>query len=162
NSDSNVTARGLLVNSSGNGTTTFSGAVGSASPLSVLMTNADGTTDLNGGNVTTTNNQSYDDAVVLTANTTLNGSNITFNSTVNSDSANTARSLTVNSSGNGTTEFEGAVGGTAALASLTTNADGLTAFVNAGNVTTTGNQTYFDAIIAVTDTTFSGSNITFN
>ncbi|MBI1918657.1 MAG: autotransporter-associated beta strand repeat-containing protein, partial [Planctomycetes bacterium] len=161
-SDSNATPRVLAVFSSGNGTTTFNGAVGAASPLSFLLTNADGTTDINGNSVSTTGDQMYNDAVVLTANTTLNGANITFNSTVDSDSNATPRALTVNSSNNGTTLFNGTVGGNAALASLTTNADGTTVLVNVGNVTTTGDQTFNDAVLLVGDTTLNGSNITFN
>src|SRR5262249_25620520 len=139
----------LAVNTGGN--TTFNGAVGSTTPLMSLTTDAPGTTDLNGGTVTTTGNQTYLDPVVLTANTTLNGSNITFNSTVDSDSNATPRSLTVNSSGNGTTTFNLRVGDASPLLSLTTNADGTTD-LNAGTVTTTGDQTYNDAVILTANT----------
>ena len=73
-----------------------------------------------------------------------------------------AQSLTLNSTG--TTTLAGAVGGTTPLSSLTTNAGGTTA-VNGGSVTTTGNQTYGDAVTLTQATTFTttggGSAVSF-
>src|SRR5262249_9790077 len=110
--------------------------------------------DLNAGSVTTTGNQTYNDAVILTKDDTLSGGNVTFNSTVDG-----AYSLTVNSAG--TTTFNGAVGSGTALVRLTTDAPGTTD-PNAGSVTTTGNQTYNDAVILTKDDPLSGGNVTFN
>ena len=82
------------------------------------------------------------------------------NSTVNSD--NTARALTVNSNNNGTTTFNGTVGGTSALASLTTNADGTTDLnANVTTVSTTGDQVYNDAVILTTNRPFKEWNEVF-
>ena len=62
-------ARALAVNT--NAATIFGGAVGGVSALLSLTTNATGTTQINGGAVTTTGAQTYNDAVTLGANTTL-------------------------------------------------------------------------------------------
>jgi filamentous hemagglutinin family protein len=126
----------LTVNSPG--ATTFGGAVDVAG----LLTNSGGTTAINGGMVTTTGGQTYNDAVTLGANATFNAGAgpITFASTVDG-----LFSLTANTTG--ATTFGGAVGGTNALTTLTTNADGTTA-INGGSVTTSaaGGQVYGDAV----------------
>src|SRR6185295_13563020 len=74
--------RGLIVNTSG--TTTFSGAVGTTTALVSLTTDAGaGPTAINGGAVTTTGAQTYNDNVTLGADTTLTtGTTATFNGTV--------------------------------------------------------------------------------
>ncbi len=59
----------LTVNAAG--TTTFGGEVGGTTELSSLITDVAGTTQINGGRVNTTGNQSYNDAVSLGADTTL-------------------------------------------------------------------------------------------
>jgi len=141
-------AQTLAVNTAG--TTTFAGAVGGVTPLTSVTTDAGGTTALNGGTVTTTGAQTYNDAVTLGAATTLTSTgsgNITLGSTVNG-----AQTLAVNTAG--TTTFAGAVGGTTPLTSLTTNAGGTTA-INGGSVTTTGPQTYGDAVTMNQATTFT-------
>src|SRR5207248_4027189 len=60
---------GGLVRVNTTGTTAFDGAVSVGS----LATDAGGTTDVNGGTVTTTGDQPYGDAVVLTADATHTG-----------------------------------------------------------------------------------------
>src|SRR5207248_10764085 len=104
------------------GTTTFGGAVN----VATLPATPRGTTALNGGSVTTTADQIYNDAVTLGAATTLDAGagNITFAST---DPG--AFPLAANNTGR--TTFGGAVN----VASLTTNAGGTTA-LNGGSVTT--------------------------
>src|SRR6185369_16995213 len=70
------------------GTTTFDGAVGTT-VLSSLATDAGGSTQINGGSVATTGNQTYNDAVSLGAATTLTTSancDVTFGSTINAQS----------------------------------------------------------------------------
>src|SRR5207253_1108477 len=135
----------LIVNASG--VTTFSGAVGDAGKrLASLTTDAAGSTAINGGSVTTTGDQTYHDPVTLNAaanTTTLTGVNVTFDSTVRS-TTDGEEALIVNASG--LTTFGGAVGDASKrLASLTTDAAGSTA-INGGSVTTTGAQTYRDAV----------------
>ena len=79
--------------------------------------------DLGGGSVSSAGSETYTGAVTLSAATTLADSasgNITFGSTVNG-----AFALTVNTAG--VTAFNGVVGGTTPLASLTTDAAGSTA-----------------------------------
>jgi CHAT domain-containing protein len=156
----------LTANSTG--TTAFNQTVNAAS----LMTDAGGTTKLN-GNVTTIGSQTYGDAVTIANNPILSGSDINFNNTVDGPS-----DLTVNAlSGNVT--FNGAVGSLSALEKLTANSTGTTAFnqtVNAaslttdaggttklnGNVTTIGSQTYGDAVTITNNPILSGSDINFN
>jgi hypothetical protein len=145
-------AQSLTVNSAG--TTLFSAAVGSGTPLTSLTTDAGGTTAINGGSIITSGAQTYNDAVTLGAATTLTGVGVSFASTLNG-----AQTLSIIDSG--TTTFGGAVGGGTALTSLTTDAGGTTA-INGGSVKTSGAQIYNDAVSAgtVTLTTTGGGNIT--
>jgi filamentous hemagglutinin family protein len=71
-----------------------------------------------------------------------------------------AEALAVNSGTNSTT-FGGAVGGTRALASLTTNASG-TAAINGGSITTTGAQNYGGAVTLGADSTLTGGSVQFS
>ncbi|WP_166212412.1 autotransporter-associated beta strand repeat-containing protein [Cognatiluteimonas telluris] len=111
-----------------------------------------------GGNVTTAGSQTFNGALALGGNismTSTGGSNIAFNSTLDG-----AYALAVNTAG--ATVFN-TVGGTTALASLTTNAGGSTTLN--GNVTTTGAQTYNDAVTLGADdslTSTGGGAIIFN
>ncbi len=141
-------ASNLTINASG--TTTF----GDVTSLTSIITDAAGTTAINGpGMVTTTGDQTYHDAVTLgNATTLLTGANVNLASSVNGASA-----LTVNTSG--TTTLGGVVGGTTALTSVTTDAPGTTA-INGGAVTAT-NQTYNDAVtLGSASTTLTGTNVT--
>ncbi len=139
------------------GVTRFSGAIGSQGGPHTLTTDAGGTTAINGGSVTTTGAQIYNDAVTLGAGTTFTSTgsgNVTFMNTVNG-----AQTLAVNTAG--TTTFGGLVGGTTALISLTTDAAGTTA-INGGAVTTTGAQTYNDPVLLGASATMTASALTFN
>ncbi|HTM28469.1 MAG TPA: hypothetical protein VL097_03835, partial [Rhodanobacter sp.] len=109
--------------------------LGSFSAASLQIRNADPLTLL--GNVTTTGAQTYDTALRLGADSVLSGTGITFNSTIDG-----GHTLTVDASG--ITTFGAAVGGTAAVGSLVTSGGGST--VLSGNVTTSGAQTYNDAV----------------
>jgi hypothetical protein len=144
-------AKTLAVNTAG--TTTFGGIVGGTTALTSLTTDAGGSTAINGGAVTTTAAQTYNDAVTLGAATTITGVGNTFASTVNG-----AQALSIIDSGTAT--FGGAVGGTTALTSLTTDAGGSTA-INGGAVTTTAAQTYNDAVTLGAATTITGVGNTF-
>ena len=147
----------LTVNSSG--ITTFNGLVGTTKALKSITTNAGGTTNINTNAITTTGNQTYNDAVTLSANTTLNAGvgNILFGSTLNG-----AFSLTLNGKSSGTTTFAGIVGGIGtALTSISVNAGGTTN-INGGAITTTGFQTYSDAVVLGADTTLTGTTPTFS
>lgn len=229
--DSDGTARVLIVNTSGGGTTTFNGVVGGVSPLASLTTNADGTTVLSGGAVTTTGSQTYSNPVNLASDTQLAGSDVTFGATLNSTGANRSlgitgsavfgnsvgatmsltslttsgaasfagpivRTVTAQSYGGnvlltGNTQFtatsptgtvsfaaaldgpaaatinaggdtllSGPIGATTPLASLTTDPAGRT-LLNGGAVSTTGAQTFGDAVILGASTTFTASDLTF-
>ncbi|WP_022681088.1 YDG domain-containing protein, partial [Sandarakinorhabdus limnophila] len=163
----------------GSANVTLTGAVGGSTPLGAILLSSSGqmtfgssvaatslTTNTNGvvrlgGNVATTGAQTYDDAIVLTNNVVLSGTDITLTRTVNSDG--TARALTV--TGSGVTTFGGIVGGTAALASLAVNGAGTT-LLNAGAVTTVGAQSFGNAVTlgvntALVTTLNGNSSVTF-
>jgi hypothetical protein len=79
---------------------------------------------------------------------------------------NGAFALTVNTTGTGTTRFNGQVGNVTPLAALTTNADGTTVFNAAPtspSVETTGDQTYDDEVVLEDDTALlaTDGNIAF-
>ena len=95
----------------GAGSTIFEGIVGGTTPLASLSS---GITEINTTGITTVGTQTYTGAVTLTAAPTLTttDSNVTFESTVDGDYALTTVT------GAGSTIFEGIVGGTTALASL--------------------------------------------
>jgi hypothetical protein len=137
--------------------------VGATTALTSLTTDTAGTTQVNGGAVTTTGLQDYKDPVTMggalatAAYTSTGNGAITFEQTLNGAKATTVTT-------GGVTTFGGAVGGTTALTSLTTDAAGTTQ-VNGGAVTTTGLQDYKDPVTmgaATTGYTSTGNGaITF-
>lgn len=144
----------LAVNSAG--ATVFGGAVGGVTALNSLTTDAGGTVSFAGG-VRTVGAQSYGEAVHLAAGTsTLSGSSVVFGSTVDG-SAPGASALVVDSAG--TTQFGAAVGGNVALAALSTDALGTTQL--AANVTTTGAQTYGDAVTLTGPVVLGAGSVSF-
>ncbi|HSW69737.1 MAG TPA: hypothetical protein VLI69_06265, partial [Gammaproteobacteria bacterium] len=131
-------AKVLAVNTSG--VSFFGAAVGGTSALTSVTTDAAGSTSID-GNITTTGAQTFNDAAVLAGNNTLQSNSsgdIHFSSTVNGTSV-----LAVNTAG--TSFFGAAVGGTTPLTSVTTDSSGGTSIVS--NVSTTGAQTYNDAVV---------------
>ena len=141
-------AKTLAINTAG--ATVFSGVVGGSTPLTSITTDTPGTVAINTTAITTTGNQTYNEnAATLGVSTTLNAGagDINFAGTIDG-----AFSLDLNSTG--TTTLGGAVGGTTALTSVTTNAGGTTA-INGGAVTTTGNQAYNDAVSLGANTTLA-------
>jgi filamentous hemagglutinin family protein len=153
NFDGTVNGAQALTVNAGTGATTFGGAVGGSTPLASLsIGTGGGATVINGGNVHTSGLQSYGDAVMLGANTTLAGDNVQFGATLDG-----AHALNITDSG--TTTFDGLVGGATPLTSLTDNALGV--IVNTPAVTTTGAQTYDAPMTLGGNTTFTGAGITF-
>jgi filamentous hemagglutinin family protein len=150
--------QGLTVNAAG--TTRFAGAVGGTAALLALGTDAPGTTRIDGGLVRTATTQTYGDNVLIGADTLLQSDgagaagDIAFAGTLDGGFALEVRSA-------GTLGFAKAVGGTDALASLLTDADGTTA-INGGSVRTTGAQTYNDLVSLGTDTVLTGTTAAFN
>ena len=140
------------------GTTRFEDVVGGGTALAALSTGGTGTVNISGGSIHTTGDQTYDNAVVLAANTVLNSSNqgdVSFNSTLNGPYA-----LSIET--DGTTAFNGAVGGTSALASLTTDAGG-EVLISGGLIRTSGAQTFNDGVTVGANTVFTSNGpITFN
>ena len=171
-------AYSLTVNTTGD--TTFTLAVGNTTALTTLTTNASGTTYINGGAITTSSTQTYNDAVVLGADTTLTttDSNITFSSTVDGDG--TARDLTIDMDNgvgaDGTVQFINTVGanddldviditGNLNLDAAITNATSLSvsSTSNLGaDVTTSSTQTYTSGVtLSGADRTLTASIVNF-
>lgn len=128
----------LTVNTAG--ATTFALGVGNSAPLSMLKTDAAGSTELNGGLVSTTGAQTYGDDVTLggaPSVLTVSASSVTFSKAVDGP-----RGLAVNSAG--AVQFLQPVGANVPLASLTTNAGGTTQLK--GGAVTTGSQSWGDAL----------------
>jgi fibronectin-binding autotransporter adhesin len=165
------------------GPTEITGQVGETSPLSGLLVEGYsaaslGTTVLGGGNIITSGTtaaghivgQTYENAVVLAAASALSdnsGNDITFNSRVDSQ-AGQNWGLAASTAGNEV--FNAAVGGSVALASLTTDASGTVGgevlFNFAGTtaaptVKTTGSQTYYDAVRLQQETVLSAGGDIF-
>ncbi len=139
------------------GVTTLGGAVGAGTALTSLTTDASGSVLISGSGVSTTAAQTYNDAVNLGANTTLTstgGGDIRL-----VDALNGAHALTVNTAG--VSRFEGVVGGVAPLSSLTTDAPG-SVWVSGGAVTTTGAQTYNDAVVLGANATLMSTGNTLH
>ena len=140
--DATVGTHSLIVNTAG--TTRFNANVGNSGALASVTTDGPGLVSLN-GNATTTGNQTFGDATVLTNNVILTSTasgNITFQNTVN-DSAAGTHDLTVNTAG--TTRFNATIGNSAALKTVKTDGPGTTQLN--GNVTTTNAQTYGDDVV---------------
>lgn len=158
--DGTVNGAQALAVDAGTGTTTFKAAVGATTELTSLTTAAGGKTVLQGGQVKTVGDQTYGNAVELAATTTLSTSgagDVSFAATVDSDDAVlNARALTVNTAGD--TVFNGVVGSTQALASLSTDAPGRLV-LNTTGVTTTGAQTVRDAMVLQQDATLTGLGV---
>ncbi|MDB5323508.1 MAG: hypothetical protein JWN40_5139 [Phycisphaerales bacterium] len=139
------------------GTTTFAGQSGNVVPLLTVTTDLAGVTALSGAGITTQNGQTYGDPVSVSGVATLKSlgsGSITFVSTLDGPGA-----LSI---GQGTVAFNGAVGSTSPLASLSTGNGTIT--VKGGLVRTTGGQTYPGPVNLNSDTTFKsegGGDITF-
>jgi len=145
------------------GTTTLNGLVGVSQRLASLTTDAGGTTVINTTAVQTTGAQSFGDPVLLESSTTVSSTgsgNVTFHGALNSANLET-NSLTVNTAG--TTSLLGSVGAVDRLASITTDAGGLTV-INAAAIRTTGAQTFNDNVRLDATTTLdasAGGNLSF-
>lgn len=155
--DSDTTARSLTVNTTGSGTTTFVGAVGQSAALRRLHTNADGVTRILAPAIRTQEEQVYADAVLVGADAVLTGTSLMFERTVDADAGATAASLTLNSSGIGTTTFAGRVGGTHPLTALATNSDGRTRI--GADIAVTDGMTFRDAVLLFADATLEARGV---
>ena len=143
------------------------GTVGDNYALSSLTVN--GASTLSGTAVNTTGAQSYNGALTLDADVVLEGGSLAFNGTVDG-----AHALTVNA-GSGDVAFDYAVGGTTRLGALTVNTSGETSFssvraasvttdgpgtvVLAGDVNTTGTQTYGELVTLAANVTLTGTTV---
>jgi hypothetical protein len=131
----------------------FDGAVGSATPLASLSVS--GAADLNAGLIHTTGSQFYQSAVTLSTDTTLvsDSGQVQFLNTVDGPF-----SLSTSAVG---TLFDGNVGATTPLSSLSVSGTGSTLLRT--NINTTGSQTYQQAVELAANASLStsGGNVTF-
>jgi len=145
-------AYSLAINTAGS--IVFNGTVGGANALSQLTATGGGTIWINGSMLKTTGSQAYNSAGVLGADAALTSTNsgISFNSTVSGDYV-----LTVNA--HATTVF----GGSVSVANLATDPAGTTQ-IGGSTMTTTGSQTYNDAVVLGADVAFASSSgdVSFN
>jgi filamentous hemagglutinin family protein len=143
-------------------TTVFNGDIGglAGSELGSLTTDAGGLLNIHAGVINTVGAVSLGDAATIFADLVITSSagGVTFGSTLNSDTL--SRAITINTGGGSDTVFSGAVGGIQALSTITTNADGHTRV--GGNITTTGEQNFNDAVILTADMTFDASGLNFD
>ena len=143
------TYKKLIVKKSAGKTMTFNNGI-SADSFDASV-NA-GKIIFNNGTVTTTGEQKYAGALELGADVTFTASKITFSATVDGSKA-----LTI--AGSAPTEFNGVVGNTAPLTSLTTGT-GLTT-INTTSIKTSGNQEYKGAVTLSENTTLTASDVKF-
>ncbi len=148
--DTTAGGQSLTVNA-GTGAVTFGAPVGGTKSLASLTVTSPTTLT---GNITTTGTQTFDNAVTLAATSTLATTNsaVDFAGTVDAAAAG-AQGLTV-SAGTGAVTFGAAVGGAQSLANLTVT--GPTTL--AGNITTTGTQTFNSAVTLAADSTLATTN----
>ncbi|WP_333842457.1 hypothetical protein, partial [Limnohabitans sp.] len=171
----------LVLNSTGV-TTLTSEVGGNGQALTSLTSNAIGSLIIQGGRITTTGAQTFNDDVLLgnaARSTTLNttDSNVFFGGKLNNQTP-TAEALLINA-GTGNVTFTGAVGDLAKIAALIVNSGGVTTFVSTvdaasvtsdalgsvviqgGRITTTGAQTFNDDVVlgnAARSTTLNTTN----
>jgi filamentous hemagglutinin family protein len=165
--------------------TALSYAAGGLSNAGTINITSVGNLTLSGANITSSGIESFNaPAIVLGSdiNITTTNANVSFNAPLRGDGVTTAKSLTVNT-GSGNVTFQGNVGSTSPLAetvnNLTINSTGQITFagsvdavnlsteaggttsISGGRVSTSGNQTYLDNLLATSDAVLSGSTITF-
>ena len=159
--DSNIKTEPHTLKVNTGGTTRFNDLVGSVSPLSALITDANGSTVITTTEITTTGGQTYGDNLLLGNSILLestNSGNLTFNNPI--DSQGIARKLTLNTTG--ITYLKNAVGGNNPLDSITTNMGGSTEINN--DVTTVGanGQTYNDIVKFTGNSTLNTNTLNFD
>jgi trimeric autotransporter adhesin len=165
---SSVGGAGVATNANGGngGSVTLDAGAGSTITMNNITTtggNRAGTgTAGAGGNILVADNAllSADTIITATGGSAGVGTGGTVNFAGKINSTGASRALTINT--NAATTLSGAIGDSMALTSFTTNASGSTA-INGGAVTTTGVQTYNDAVTlgAATIFTTTNSNVTF-
>ncbi|MFN5064831.1 MAG: CHAT domain-containing protein, partial [Aphanizomenon sp.] len=159
--DSNINTEPHTLTVNTGGTTRFRDLVGSVSPLSALITDANGSTVITTTEITTTGGQTYGDNLLLGNSILLestNSGNLTFNNPI--DSQGIARKLTLNTTG--ITYLKNAVGANNPLDSITTNMGGSTEINN--DVTTVGanGQTYNDTVKFTGNSTLNTNTLNFD
>ncbi len=135
--------------------------MGTVSLVGSIALTPSGDIVMSGGTITTGSAQSYTGPVIFGTNMTLSsssGGDLLFASALNADIAPNNRNLMLNTAGN--VVFNGTVGASQALGSLTTDAGGAT-HLNGGSVTTTGDQVYGDTVLLGAVTTLNGAIIRF-
>ncbi|MBV5344396.1 MAG: hypothetical protein JZU63_02075, partial [Rhodoferax sp.] len=133
------------------GNTTFTSTVDASS----LVQNANsGSTLINGGRITTSSSQTYNNAVTLGADTALIASTTTFNHTLSADYALAITGDAVFGNGASDTVTLSGSGKNLSVSGATT--------INTDHITSSGTQTYTGAVSLGADTTLSGTTITFN
>ncbi|WP_143559259.1 beta strand repeat-containing protein, partial [Alkalispirochaeta americana] len=139
------------------GSITVAGQITGADNASLTFNGSGVTTTLNADVVTAGNPVTFDDAVILGANVTIDttdgsnepdGADITFNVTIDADAVANNRTLAL-IAGTGNVTLSGAVGGTQPLGVLTVSSAAVAEF--GANVTTAGEQSVTAGTIRITE-----------
>jgi len=143
-----------LTLNTGAGNVTLEGSVGGSTALAGLTINGSGLTTIDAALIRTTGAQSYQQAVDITTDVTLDsgGGDLTFSGVINAGTAG-ADSLTIEA-GAGDVTFGGHVGATRRLDALSIRGTGTTA-INGGSVRTQGSQIYGEAVTIDGNTTLT-------
>lgn len=120
---------GLTVNTAGN--TIFSAAVGGTTPLASLITDAAGSTQVNGGAVITTGAQTYNDGITIAGPTTFNATATTAALNFNATLAAATQALTLSAD---EINFAGGAGSVTGSGFLTLQPNNTAAAFNIGSV----------------------------
>ena len=146
--DTNVDNAYTLDAATTTGTVRLNGNIGTTITSRLNSLVVDGPTRVGASSISTAGSQRYKGAVTLANDVAMNGTTLTFDSTVGG-----ARNLTITPLG-GDAYFKSTVD----IANL--HVAGATR--TAGNITTTGTQTYDGTVSLLDDTTFTGAELDFN
>jgi len=148
--DSDLTGRNLTVNA-GTGLVNYNGNIGQVAALNTLVTSGSGGININAASITTLQNQVFNDATNLLNNTNLSS---TAGAVMLNGAVNGAFGLTVNAN---TVASLSNISGVSSLNATTT-----TGSINAGDISTTGNQQYTGKLLIGGDLTTAGGDILIN
>ena len=146
------------------GDTIFSAAIGAGTALHSITTDAGGATTLAGG-IVRAGSMAFGDSVVVTRDTTITGGAANFKSSLNG-TTDGGQSVLVDVSGDAI--FGGAIGAAGTRFNNFTTTTGGRTLLAGGGISTTGAQTYNNAVVLEADAVFSSTgaasagNIAFN
>jgi len=151
-----------LTANAGSGTISFGNNITGASVNMGNFAATSSTSITLGGNVTTAGTQTYTGPVILTGSRTLTTTNsaVNFTSTVNGTTDDTEALIVT--AGSGAITFGGTLGGVTRLASVSATSSHATGISIAGDVNTSGNQTYTGKVVLTDNANFTSNSGTLD